>query len=84
MGTEEVGKYLFITPALFLGSLSPPFQHETVSTSEEAIEIIESGGTVLLPPGAWDEAAAVLRHFGASDADIRRQIHFARTGKIFF
>lgn len=59
-----------ITPTLFLG---PPEAAEgrermiPVRTADEALTAIRSGHQALLPADGWNDAAAVLRYFGADD-----------------
>ena len=47
-----------ITPSLFIGE--PPPSSTPVRTAEEAVLVIESGGTPVLPEGSWDEARKTL------------------------
>lgn len=49
-----------------------------VDTPEEAVSVIEAGGTAVLPGGSWDAAATVLRLFGASEEHVRFQIDTAK------
>lgn len=71
---------IFVTSHLVLGD--PPTtvggHIVSVDTPDEAHLVIEAGGTAVLPSGAWDDAATVLRLFGASEEHIRFQISAAK------
>jgi hypothetical protein len=74
---------VYVTPTLFVGE--PP-RHLSrtvrVSSAAEAVALIESGATAILPKGRYDLADAVLAHFGLDEAARRRQITFGRTGRL--
>lgn len=59
-----------VTPTMFLGPAEAAASREhliPVTTARDAVTVIKSGHRALLPAGAWDEAAAVLRIFGANE-----------------
>lgn len=70
----------FVTSHLVLGdvpdSVSGPIIR--VESAPEAVVVIEHGGTAVLPGGAWDDAATVLRLLGADDEHIRSQIAMSK------
>lgn len=69
-----------ITTRLFLG---PPEAAGLlrdlipVETAGDAMTAIQSGHSALLPAGAWELAAAVLRGFGASEEHITFRLEMA-------
>jgi hypothetical protein len=72
-----------VTQKLILGTL-PEYGHldgiVECEDANDAVTVITSRGTALLPPGAWDIAEEVLREFGAEDIEIEERIHFAKFG----
>lgn len=70
----------FVTTHLVVGDPPSKISGRTsqVQSTEQAIEVIERGGTAVLPDGAWDLAADVLRYFGADEEHIRFQVDTAR------
>lgn len=67
---------VFVTSHLVVGD--PPTtvsgDIQQVQTAEEAVQVINDGGTAVLPEGAWDLAVKVLRSFGASEEHAQRQV----------
>jgi hypothetical protein len=52
-----------VTPSLFLGS-APPFDDVVlVRSAKEAIDVIQTGDTAVLPEGAWAESRARRQPF---------------------
>lgn len=69
-----------ITTTLYLGPPEAAYGREymtPVQTASEAMTAIMSGLQALLPPGAWDEAAEVLRGFGAHPDHIEFRLEMA-------
>lgn len=66
----------FVTSHLVLGDAPTDLSGPVVSvrTAEEAVHVIEHGGTAVLPAGAEVEAAHTLRLFGADEKHIRFQM----------
>lgn len=66
----------FVTSHLVLGDVPTGISGHIVrvETAEEAVKVIENDGTAVLPAGDWDDAATVLRLFGADDAHVKQQI----------
>lgn len=71
---------VFVTSHLVVGE--PPTKVsgdiQQVQTAEEAVSVIDSGGTAVLPEGAWDLAEEVLRSFGANEEHVKRQVEQSR------
>lgn len=69
-----------ITTMLYLGPPEAAYGRERlvpVQTASEAMTAIMSGLQALLPAGSWDEAAAVLRGFGAPEEHIAFRLELA-------
>lgn len=69
-----------ITTRLFLGPPEAALRLRDlipVQSVSDAMTAIQSGHSALLPAGAWDEAAAVLRAFGADEEHIRFRLDMA-------
>lgn len=73
--------YRAVTPFLFLGGSPPGLDgvHQ-VKTAKEAVRVISSGGTAVLPQDAWGEAEKVL--IVLSPRQAAKQMHFAKTGSL--
>lgn len=69
----------FVTSHLVLGDMPEDLSGPVVpvQTAEEAVHVIEQGGTAVLPADAESEAEQVLRTFGADE----EHIHFMMRGK---
>lgn len=70
----------FVTSHLVVGDMPTTVSGPVVpvQTPEEAVQVIEHGGTAVLPSGAWETAEDVLRLFGADDEHIRFQVGSSR------
>jgi hypothetical protein len=62
MAMKNGGNHVPVTPTLFLGA-PPPGESVEVSTVDEAISVITTGRTAVLPEGSWEEAEKVVEHF---------------------
>ena len=70
----------WLTPTLLLGR-PPEASHVAVETVSEALAVIESGRTALLPEGAWDTAKAVLEGLGLDEDTVADRLHYGQTGQ---
>jgi hypothetical protein len=70
----------FVTSHLVLGDVPTGISGHIVrvESAEEAVQVIDNGGTAVLPAGDWDDAATVLRLFGADVEHVKRQIAMAQ------
>jgi hypothetical protein len=79
MGTQVA----VITPSLYLGE-SAGAEHLAgvyeASDVAEAMLVICSGGTALLPPARWDLAVGVLLELGLNEDEVAERIRLAKTG----
>lgn len=69
---EDEGVHTPITPSLFLGSPPPWDDVVEVSTAAEAFEVINAGGTAVLPADAWQQAEEVLARLSSADYAAKR------------
>lgn len=67
---------VFVTSHLVVGDMPTTIsgQITPVQTPEEAVQVIEQGGTAVLPEGTWDLAEQVLVALGADEEHARRQV----------
>src|SRR4051812_17858216 len=82
MDAEQRGRRWYVTRSLFLGDLPSLDGAAKVDTPVEAVEHINSGGTAVLPAGAWDMADEVLWLLDYSREWREPLLHWARTGTI--
>lgn len=70
----------FVTSHLVVGDMPTKISGDIqqVQTAEEAVSVIEHGGTAVLPEGAWKVAEDVLRSFGADEEHIKFQVGSAQ------
>lgn len=71
-----------VTPTLFLGDPPKLSRCVEVASAREAVDVIKSGGSAVLPAGSWDLADEVLWLLDIGPAWRAHQLHWARTGKI--
>jgi len=69
----------WVTSRLVLGE-PPEFHSVPVTTAGDAVTVILSGGTALLPATHWPEARQVLEIFGLTPKEIADREIFAKTG----
>jgi hypothetical protein len=71
---------VFVTSHLLMGDQPENISGHVVPVddADEAIQVLDSGGTALLPADSWDAAAEVLRHFGADSEHVDYQLAIAR------
>lgn len=73
-----------ITVALYLGPPEDAYGHDNmipVDSAGDALTVIRSGHSALLPPGSWAAAADVLGRLGADTDQIEWLFRCARGGE---
>lgn len=72
----------YVTASLLLGTAPPGLTNcVPASCTEDAVQLIKTGRTAVLPITGWDTARAVLDALGLPAADIEDRIHFATTAR---
>lgn len=71
-----------VTLELFLGEPPEVSGCVEVASAPAAADVIHSGGTAVLPAGAWDLADEVLWLMDVARPWRAHQLHWARTGKL--
>lgn len=69
-----------VTPTLFVGPV--PDGGIRVETVKQAVSVIESGGTAVLPEGAWKDAEKVVAKVTSSRRLAHRKVALAKTGRL--
>ena len=71
----------FVTPSLYLGQPYLPGT-QRCATWTEAVAVISTGGTAVLPEGDYEGAAKTLEALGCSRSVTRSRVHFAKHGTL--